>query len=102
MPEKVFTSSQPEIRIAADAAELNLLAAREFYRCAQEATTARGRFCVALSGGSTPRSVNSLLAERDKNEGPQLPWEKIYVFFGDERHVPPDHPESNYLMARES
>jgi 6-phosphogluconolactonase len=52
---------------------------------------------VALSGGSTPRSLYGLLAQNHS-----LPWDKIYFFFGDERHVPPDSPESNYRMARES
>jgi 6-phosphogluconolactonase len=50
-----------------------------------------------LSGGSTPRSLYSLLAQNRS-----LPWDKIYFFFGDERHVSADSPESNYRMARES
>ena len=52
---------------------------------------------MALSGGSTPQSLYTLLAQNHS-----LPWDKIYFFFGDERHVPPDSPESNYRMARES
>ncbi len=52
---------------------------------------------MALAGGSTPRSVYSLLAENQK-----LPWENIFVFFGDERHVPPTDAESNFRMAQES
>ena len=58
----------------------------------------RGRFSVALSGGNTPRAVFSLLADEHK----ELPWDRIHVFFGDERHVPPDHPDSNFRMASES
>lgn len=88
-----------ELKIVADAAALYAEAAREFCRCAESAIAARGRFCVALSGGNTPRGVYSLLAEKKKDA---LPWDRIYVFFGDERPVPPDHPESNYRMARES
>ena len=58
---------------------------------------ASGRFTVALSGGSTPKALYSLLATK-----PDIPWDKIYFFWGDERHVPPDHPESNYRMANEA
>src|SRR5262249_2359579 len=58
-----------------------------------------GRFSVALSGGNTPRAVFSLLAEQHSAD---LPWDRIHVFFGDERYVPSDHPESNYRMASEA
>lgn len=52
-------------------------------------------FCtIALSGGSTPKPLYEALAERS------LPWEKIHVFWGDERYVSPDHPDSNQRMAR--
>jgi 6-phosphogluconolactonase len=88
-----------EVKVVPDVAALNAAAAGEFRRCAEVAMVARGRFCVALSGGNTPRSVYTLLAQDQKN---RLPWEKIYVFFGDERCVPPEHPDSNYRMARES
>jgi 6-phosphogluconolactonase len=88
-----------ELKIVPDVATLYAQAAGEFVRCGQAAIDARGRFCVVLSGGNTPRGVYSLLAETKKDS---LPWNKIYIFFGDERHVPPDHPDSNYRMARES
>src|SRR5258708_6284416 len=87
----------PEIKIVADPAELNRAAADEFANCAQTSLQAQGKFCVALAGGSTPRYVYSLLAENQK-----LPWQNIFVFFGDERHVPPTDAESNYRMAQES
>jgi 6-phosphogluconolactonase len=93
-PEK-----QPDnLMIVKDAAALYRAAADEFSRCAQAAIAQRARFAVALSGGNTPRGVYSLLAQ----EHGALPWEKIFIFFGDERHVPPDDPESNYRMAAES
>jgi 6-phosphogluconolactonase len=57
-------------------------------------------FSMVLSGGSTPRHLYGLLAT-DFPSKEQLPWEKIHFFWGDERHVPPDHHESNYLMAVE-
>ena len=87
-----------EIKIATDAATLAREAAQEFHRLAEAAVQERGRFSVALSGGNTPRSVYSLLA----SEHNQLPWGRIHIFFGDERHVPPDHPDSNFRMASES
>ena len=73
-------------------------AAQEFHRLAEAAVQERGRFSVALSGGNTPRAVYSLLA----SDHQQLPWDRIHLFFGDERHVPPDHPDSNFRMASES
>jgi 6-phosphogluconolactonase len=93
-----FTKS-PELMVVADASALYQAAAQEFSRCALEAINARGRFSVALSGGNTPRGVYSLLAAERKGA---LRWDKIYIFFSDERHVPPDDPESNYKMANEA
>ncbi len=86
------------IKVLPDATALCHAAAEEFIHCAGEAIASHSRFCVALSGGSTPRGVYSLLAERPAD----LPWNSIFVFFGDERHVPPDHPDSNYRMAKEA
>jgi 6-phosphogluconolactonase len=86
------------IEIAADGNHLCRVAAQEFARLAQSAIGEAGRFAVALSGGNTPRGVYSLLAE----EYQDLPWNKVHVFFGDERNVPPDHLESNYRMAHEA
>ena len=54
----------------------------------------RGRFTIALAGGSTPKPLYEAIANQ------QLPWDKIHVFWGDERYVPPNHPDSNELMAR--
>jgi 6-phosphogluconolactonase len=87
-----------EIKIVPDTAALAQFAAQEFHRLAEAAVQERGRFSVALSGGNTPRAVYSLLASEHK----ELPWDRIHIFFGDERHVPPDHPDSNFRMAREA
>jgi 6-phosphogluconolactonase len=87
-----------ELQIAPDAAALYRMAAQEFVRAAESAIRNSGRFAVALSGGNTPRGVYAFLAEQYK----ELPWNKIHVFFGDERDVPPDHPDSNYRMAYEA
>ena len=92
----------PEIKIASDVSELNRTAADKFVNCAKSAIHSRGQFSVALAGGSTPRSIYEQLVEDQKTPEKKLPWEKIFVFFGDERHVPPTDAESNYRMARES
>lgn len=68
-------------------------------RAANDAVAERGRFTIALSGGSTPKNLFNLLAT---NARTVLPWDRMFFFFGDERHVPPTDPESNYRMADES
>jgi 6-phosphogluconolactonase len=90
-------TSRSEIRVLNSAEDLFQAAAAEFITLATDAVHQRGRFCVALSGGSTPKNVYSLLADT-----PSLPWDKMYFFFGDERNVPPDDPDSNYRMAYEA
>lgn len=59
---------------------------------------ARGRCCIALAGGSTPAATYEALAGLSRRS--PLPWDRVEFFFGDERAVPPDDPESNYGMAR--
>jgi 6-phosphogluconolactonase len=61
---------------------------------AQVAIAQRGQFTIALSGGSTPKPLYEKLSQQE------LPWDKIHVFWGDERYVSPDHPDSNEGMAR--
>jgi len=92
-------STAREIHILNTPAELFRAAAEQFAALAKAAIEARGRFSVALSGGSTPRSLYALLAS---GSIPAVPWDKIYFFFGDERDVPPDDPESNFRMASEA
>ncbi|MDX1991381.1 MAG: 6-phosphogluconolactonase [bacterium] len=75
-------------------------AAQFFAQKAQEAIAAQGRFTVALSGGSTPKAMFTLLAQAPFAE--QVDWPKVHIFWGDERTVPPDHPDSNYKMAAEA
>ncbi|MGI4739095.1 MAG: 6-phosphogluconolactonase [Janthinobacterium lividum] len=69
-----------------------------FTAAASQAVAARGRFVVALSGGSSPKKLYELLASPAYHE--QVAWEKVYFFFGDERNVPQTSPDSNYLMAK--
>ena len=86
-----------DLRIFDDAATLMRAAANHVIQCAQTAIQEHGRFTLALSGGSTPRALYQRLAETGG-----LEWDKLQVFWGDERCVPPDNPDSNYRMARES
>jgi 6-phosphogluconolactonase len=92
--------SEPELRVYPDAGELAREAARHFFELARERVEKDGHFTVALSGGSTPRAMFELLA-RDPYAR-EVAWQSVYFFWGDERMVPPDHPESNYRMAREA
>ncbi|MGA7561134.1 MAG: 6-phosphogluconolactonase [Terriglobales bacterium] len=86
------------IQVFATAADLFHAAAEEFVRAGRAAIGAQGRFTVALSGGSTPKGLYSLLASKYAD----FAWSRVFLFFGDERHVPPTDPESNYRMVKES
>ena len=88
-----------EIQVKADLDKLSRAAASEFIQQAQRAVQEKDQFSVALSGGSTPKSLYTLLAE-DPSFRTEVPWDKIHFFWGDERPVPSDHPESNYRMAK--
>lgn len=79
--------------------ELAQAAAEEITRSAEEASS-RGRFTIALSGGSTPKPVYRLLAEEPYRD--RIAWDRVHVFWVDERHVPPDHPDSNFGMAHDA
>jgi 6-phosphogluconolactonase len=89
-----------EVRVYASAAELARAAAEEFALTAGEVTRQADRFTVSLSGGSTPEALYRLLADRGEPFRDRIPWSLIHFFWGDERHVPPDHPESNFRMAK--
>jgi 6-phosphogluconolactonase len=90
-----------EIVILNDAAAIAARAANRFLEVAQLAVRRSGSFTVALSGGSTPKLLYSLLVSDPKFRA-NLPWDKMQLFFGDERHVAPDDPQSNFKMATES
>lgn len=89
------------LQIVADASALARAAADVFVDTAKRAVAANGRFTVVLSGGTTPKALYSLLAN-DPALRAQVPWHEIFFFFGDERCVPPDHPDSNYCSANEA
>ena len=90
-----------EIRILPDGAAIAKRAAQEFIQTAAAAVREKNSFTVALAGGSTPKALYSLLAD-DPVLRSQVSWDKIHLFFGDERHVAPDHADSNFRMATEA
>ncbi len=92
-------NAQPEIRIVNTQADLFQTAAQDFVTLANDAIAVRGKFTVALSGGTTPKGMFALLASA---AFPSIPWEQIFFFWSDERHVPPNDPDSNYRMANEA
>ena len=88
-----------DFRILPDAASAARAAAHLGAAFAREAVMKRKRFTLALAGGSTPRSVYAALAAEPTEA---VPWKDAFVFFGDERCVPPDDPASNFRMANET
>jgi 6-phosphogluconolactonase len=88
------------VEVAENAEVLSHLVAEQFVRLTTDAIDSRGRCAVALSGGSTPKSVYQLLAAPAFRS--RVRWSDIHFFWGDERHVPPDYPDSNYRMAVEA
>jgi 6-phosphogluconolactonase len=93
-------SAGAELEVLPDAQRLADAAAHRFVSAANAAIEARGEFTVALSGGSTPRSVYARLASEPLVS--LLDWSRIHLVWGDERCVPPHHEGSNFLMVRES
>jgi 6-phosphogluconolactonase len=92
-------SAPIELRRLTTPQDLFQAAAEEVIRSATDAVAQRGRFTIALSGGSTPRNLYTLIAA---NASATLPWSQMFFFWGDERHVAPDNPDSNYRMAKEA
>jgi 6-phosphogluconolactonase len=90
----------PEIKVVPDATALAIEGADRWVKLADQAIAEHGRFSVTLSGGHTPEAMFKLLAQEPYRS--QVAWEKVEIFFGDERCVPPDSPDSNYRMASES
>jgi 6-phosphogluconolactonase len=90
---------EPQVRIFASPEHLFRAAAENFCRIGSQSIRDRGRFSVALSGGSTPRGLHTELVQ---DFAKRLPWQGAFFFWSDERHVPPTDPESNYRMANET
>jgi 6-phosphogluconolactonase len=88
----------PDLHIFEDKDLLASAAADFFSAAAAQAVNTKGKFLVALSGGSTPQALFTLLARAPYRS--QITWSAVHVFWGDERLVPPDDPGSNYYHAR--
>jgi 6-phosphogluconolactonase len=85
-----------------DAEALARRAAHYFVEMAGEAADARGRARIAVSGGSTPKAAFALLGDPNQPWRARMPWDRLELFWVDERCVPPDDPDSNYRMTREA
>lgn len=96
-----MNGAEPRILVFDTPRALASAAARHARDEARAAVAARGRFALCLTGGSTPREMYETLA-RDADLRDAFPWAATDVFWGDERHVPPDHRDSNYGMAHEA
>lgn len=88
----------PEIHLARDGAEWADQAATLLLTSSEAAIRSHGRCLLALSGGSTPRTLYTTMASPPWRDC--FDWPRIFFLFGDERCVPPDHPDSNFGMAR--
>ena len=89
------------VELFSNGVEIARRAASEVARIAAESVSARGVFTIALAGGSTPKALYALLI-KDPSLRNSLPWDKMKVFFGDERHVGPGHADSNFQMATDA
>lgn len=83
-------------------AEVAAAAAEKFALAAKHAASARGLARIAISGGTTPKAMFGLLSDQSKPYFAQVPWDKLLLFWVDERCVPPDHADSNYRMTNEA
>ncbi len=92
--------SQYPVHIYNNTDALSRAAAQRWIELAEQAIKARGQFHIALSGGTTPRSLYECLASPEF--AGRVDWQHVHVWFGDERTVPPGHPDSNYRMACEA
>ena len=91
-----------EYIVEPDAAALARRTAQHFVELSEQAVAKRGVARIAISGGSTPKAAFQLLADPGQPWLKRMPWEKLELYWVDERTVPPDHPESNYRMTREA
>jgi len=91
-----------EYIVEPDNAALARRAAEQFVAVAEQAAAKRGRARIAISGGSTPKAAFQLLVDPSQPFLKRMPWDKLDLYWVDERTVPPDHAESNYRMTREA
>ena len=89
-----------ELKVYRDSDQLAAKAALAVARAASERIRHRGRFTLVLAGGSTPRKAYQLLAAGEGENS--IDWSRVFLFFGDERHVPHDDERSNYHMVHKA
>jgi 6-phosphogluconolactonase len=89
-----------QLTVADDEDQLAARAAGRVTQLIEEAAATRGAVLVALAGGTTPRRLYANLADPNQPWRDRIPWRDVHVFWSDERHVPPDHSDSNYGMAK--
>jgi 6-phosphogluconolactonase len=94
--------TEVEYRVYDGADALSRAAAEHFLETAQAAVSANGIARIAISGGSTPKRTFELLANPAEKFVKDMPWERIELYWVDERTVPPDNKDSNYRMTREA
>lgn len=92
--------TDPEIQVVADSKGMSRTAAQVIVREIAQTLRTKESFTMVLSGGSTPRGLYTLLGT-DASFRKEIEWSKVHFFWGDERHVPFNHPDSNYRMAHE-
>lgn len=95
-----YRLNDQRIILTEDLDALSKAAAARIVQLAKSAIREHGAFNLALSGGSTPVHLHQVLASPSCQE--QISWQSVHIYFGDERNVPHDHPDSNYRMAQET
>jgi len=95
-----MSDNQQEIIYCKGPEDISLRAADRLAVLAKEAIRTKGRFTLSLAGGSTPKLLYRLLSSEKYSR--KIPWDKVHLFWGDERCVPPGHPDSNYRMVFET
>jgi 6-phosphogluconolactonase len=95
----IYQETHMNVAIFPDISTLRNEAAQYIVRLANESIVMHGRFTIALSGGSTPKTIYGLLGSTPYRE--QIDWSMVEIFWSDERCVPPDDPESNYHLAQQ-
>jgi len=98
MPRPVTVTYQ----VWSTAKEVSMASARLFASHVEQAAATRGIARIAISGGSTPKGMFDILADPTKPFAETIPWDKLQIYWVDERCVPPDHADSNYRMTKEA
>src|SRR5689334_21237330 len=100
MAGTVVTRIPGEVRIVPTAEAVAQAAAELFVHDCEQSLRERGRFVVALSGGSSPKRSFELLSTQPYSS--RVDWSRVHLFWGDERYVPHDDPNSNFRMTSEA